>query len=197
MKNITKIITTILIITVFAIVVQSYPADVYDPNEIDAVMILPDYTPPAVYTTPPEIEPEPEIIPEIEIVANITYDDLHYNETTPDNVQEFLDNIPPCPWFKDSAANMCSSNARYIAIEAKEHGLDIGECTIVDTDTSRIKRTLMGGHRVNVFEYDGVKYFTTNLNKYHSDVVTAPELYSILNDLMRLERLGTKDYNWV
>ena len=197
MKNTTKTITIALIITICAIIVQSYPMDVSDSTELDAVVILPDGIPMDFYLKNIKIVADkPESIPEVEVVIKLNYKDLQYNETTPENVQEFLDYIPPCPWFKDSATNVCILNARYIILEAKKHGLNLGECTVVDTDTDRIKRTLMDGHRVNVFEYNGTRYFTTNLCKSHSDVVTASELRDILHDRMGLDKLGTKDYKW-
>ena len=86
-------------------------------------------------------------------------------------------------------------NARFITLEAKKHGLNLGECTVVDTGTDRIKG-VMDGHRVNVFGYNGTKYFTTNLCKSHSDVMTASELRDFLHDHMGLDKLGTKDYDW-
>ena len=78
MKNITKIIIIISIITVFTIVVQSYPADVYDPNEIDSDVILPDGIPTDFFLKPIEIEPEPEPLTPLEslkvFLANDTTD---------------------------------------------------------------------------------------------------------------------------
>ena len=197
MKNITKIIATTLIIAICAIIAQSYPTGVSDSIEIDADVILPDGIPTDFYLKNTKVVAgKPESIPEVEAVSKLNYEDLQYNETTPENVQEFLDYIPPCPWYSDTTSNMCSLNARYITLEAKEHGLNLGECTVVDTDTVRVKITLISGHRVNVFEYDGTKYFTTNLCKAHSDVVTMSELHDILHDLMGLDRIGTKDYKW-
>ena len=180
----------ITIIALLPIAIGTMPEPA--PTEIDAELVLADCTPPAGYTEPLRVGVEFEPA----AVINVTYEDLHYNETTPKNVQEFLDHLPPCPWFDDSAVNVCSLNARYIALEAKEHGLNIGECTVVDTDRSRIEKTGISGHRVNVFEYEDKKYFTTNLNRLHSEVVTASELYMICNESMGLERLGTKDYRW-
>lgn len=182
---------TLIAVLLIAICTASTQAET-QPIGIDAEITLPDYAPPANYTEPRravvKVEPEP--------ILNITYEDLHYNETTLENVQEFLEYIPPCPWFDDSAINMCSLNARYIMLEAKERGLNIGECTVVDTDKSRIQKTGISGHRVNVFEYEDKKYFTTNLNRLHSEVVTVSELYAICNESMGLKRLGTKDYRY-
>ena len=163
-------------------------------NEIDAEIILPNYTPDKIYTE--AVRVEINVTNETIEIEALVYEELYYNETTPENVQEFLDNVPPCPWFEDKDGGMCSSNARYITIEAKAHGLEIGECTVVDTNTDRVKRTLCSGHRVNVFEHDNVKYFTTNLNRHHSDVVTASELTGILGDIFGIDRIETKDYKW-
>ena len=59
-------------------VVQSYPADVYDPNEIDADVILPDGIPTDFFLKPIEIEPEPEPLTPLEslkvFLANDTTD---------------------------------------------------------------------------------------------------------------------------
>ncbi len=195
MDTTTKTIISIIAICVIVQscpIVQSDPADEQD--QIDAVIILPDGIATEFFLPQIKVVAESDPIPEVK--DKVKYEDLKYNETTPENVQEFLDYIPPCPWYKDTATNMCSLNARYIAIEAKEHGLKIGECTVVDTDADRVKRTLLSGHRVNVFEHNGTKYFTTNLCKVHSDVVTVSELCNILHDRMGIDRIGTKDYKW-
>ena len=187
------ICAAVALIALLSIAICTMPSQAEPPpTEIDAEVVLADYTPPADYTEPLRVGVKFEPA----TVINVTYEDLFYHETTPENVQEFLDHIPPCPWFDDSAVNVCSLNARYISLEAKDHGLEIGECTIIDTDRSRIQKTGISGHRVNVFEYENKKYFTTNLNRLHSEVVTASELYEICNKSMGLNRIGTKDYRW-
>lgn len=107
----------------------------------------------------------------------------NYSETTLENVQHFLNHMELCPWAGADNINTCSLNARYFSITSKKVGLNIDEVTIRDWDQQRIKRTICSGHRVNVFEFNGTKYYTTNLYYGDTRIVNRLELQNILTDL--------------
>lgn len=107
----------------------------------------------------------PELIPII----------TDYNETTSETFAHFLNYLEPCPY-----EGACSMRARYISIEAHKVNLSVQETTIIDYNKQRIKRTLCGGHRVNVFVYQNKKYYTTNLWVGDNRIVEYNSLINIL-----------------
>lgn len=110
------------------------------------------------------------------------YTALWYNETSPENVQEFISIIPDCPYVHPSECNRCASISRYIAFEAASHNLTVGTCIVC--------RDLYGGHQVNTFEHDGVQYYTEN--RYStpscSKVLSYGELRDYINAWRALNR---------
>ena len=75
MKNTTKIIAIILIMSVFTMVVQSYPADTSDQNQIDAVVILPDGSPTEFFLPQIEAVVEPEPLCNLYVLRNYLEND--------------------------------------------------------------------------------------------------------------------------
>lgn len=115
------------------------------------------------------------------------YEDLYFNETTPSNVREFLEIVPPCPWFDADATNVCSLNARYLIIESHNHGLTLNEITI------SYRTGVCGGHRILMFEYNDQNYYCTNLHNGDSRVVDSQGLKEIVKNRMGIDNYGFKD----
>ena len=112
----------------------------------------------------------PELVP---VVTN-------YNETNIATVQHFLNHLAPCQW-----GGACGMHARYITIEAEKVGLRMGEITVRDWDRTRARSLVMDGHRVNTFMDGDVRYYTANLYAGDTRIVTRPELYAILREVMK------------
>lgn len=113
----------------------------------------------------------------------------YWNETTPETVREFFNIMPPCDWYDHTRlVDMCGLRARYAVIEAHQHGIELEEITLSH------RTGVCGGHRVNTFEYDGVRYYTSNFNAHHSDIVDCDGLASIVKELMDIDGYGMKDH---
>lgn len=114
------------------------------------------------------IQEKPELI-----LIEIT----NYSETSLETFTHFLNHLDLCPW-----SGACSIHARYMSIEAEKVNLSLDEITIFDRDIQRIKRTVCSGHRVNIFEHNKTKYYTTNLHKGDTRIVQYQELILIIYD---------------
>ena len=113
-----------------------------------------------------------------------------YNETTPDTVREFLDNLQNSTW-----GGACGSYSRYTFLEAEKVNLSIGEVTIRDHDHQRVRRTVCAGHRVNYFMHNGTRYYVDNL--YDQGLILRYwDLQPYIHDAfgINLTRVGFKDW---
>jgi len=114
---------------------------------------------------------KPELIPII----------TDYHETSLETVEHFLNHLAPSP-----SHGACSIRARYIKSEAQKVNLSLNETTVYDWDKERVQRTLCCGHRTNVFEYHGIKYYVTNLYTDCNKVVRYNELLDIMEKYNKL-----------
>ena len=81
-----------------------------------------------------------------------------YNETRPDTVRQFLDEIPNSTW-----GGACGMYSRYTYLEAEKMNISLGAVTIRDYDASRVRQTVCCGHRINYFTYNGSRYYVDNI----------------------------------
>ena len=82
-----------------------------------------------------------------------------YNETTPETVRQFLDEIPNSTW-----GGACGMYSRYTYLEAVKVNISLGAVTIMDYDANRVRRTVCSGHRINYFWYNGTRYYVDNIH---------------------------------
>lgn len=113
-----------------------------------------------------------------------------YNETTPDTVREFLDNLTNSTW-----GGACGSYSRYTYLEAEKVNLSLGEVTLKDYDRGRIQRTVCSGHRMNYFMHNGTRYYVDNI--YDGGLILRYwDLQPYVQDRfgINLSRIGFKDW---
>ena len=184
----TKTILTIAILVIGLSLSGCIKPEQTNINEIDAKIILSNYSPDPIYTTPAikvVNESNDSIMIQLEI---IDYNTTYWNETTPETVYEFLCLVPKCPWYNDDAINMCSMLARYTIIEAHTHGIDLNEITISH------RTGVMSGHRVPTFEHEDQSYYLTNLYKGDTRIVDKQGLNNFVTNLMGIDSYGFKDH---
>jgi|LGVF01.2.fsa_nt_gb hypothetical protein len=110
-------------------------------------------------------------------------------EPTYGNYSTFIANLPDCEWCV-----ACGSWARYTRLEAEAIGLAVGEITIVDSDTTRVRQTKISGHRLNYFEWNGERMYIDNVGGMKK-ILHGHELKQHVADSfgIDIERVGFKD----
>lgn len=98
----------------------------------------------------------------------------YYNATTPETVADFLREYPY------EGKGQCVSRSRYLAIEAQAHNLSLGTCIIGGNGGAQVTEK----HQVNTFEYEGARYYTTNLYAGDVRVCDGRELLIIMNEIL-------------
>lgn len=120
--------------------------------------------------TPDEFAADVIRFGEINVTA---YEELWYNKTTIDTVRDFFDR---CPVY--SGNGQCVSSSRYYAFEAKKHNLSLQTCVIGGHGSAQHT----GKHQVNTFKYEGVRYFTANLDCTDTTIQTSRQLINAVNE---------------
>lgn len=120
-----KTIATLLSVLICCILIQSHPTETFDPNEIDAEIILPDGIPAEFFVKPIEIETKPEPISNLEILQNFLISDTtDHNEYIPSGEDMYI-----CVHFAtDLAQNLTNAgySAGTIVRSAKWHNRGTG-----------------------------------------------------------------------
>lgn len=156
------IIATVVMSLIICVGIYMEPVDdpIITTTEIEIVKVV------IVNPTVTEIVNDTLTIDPVEI-----YDTLWYNETTLKNVREFMSYKPAC-----QRKCACGGYARNITFEAHRHNLTLNLVTIIP-----VKQTSMyGGHRINYFDDNGIRYYTANFGGDDKRIVTVTELKEIM-----------------
>lgn len=117
----------------------------------------------------------------------IAYEKFWCNETTVATMRDLFD---ICPVY--SGNGQCVSSSRYYAFEAEKHNLSLQTCVIGGQGSAQ--RTEK--HQVNTFKCDGVRYFTANLNRSDTTVLTSIQLIDAVNETFStpIKSLNARDF---